>query len=101
MKNIDIIGKVVEISPIRHVSALSNGDAIAVAGCVLSDLSNTVGVSLWESSALATASMHVNGFAKIEFCSSRVRNEKIEVYANNLSRVVVGKSFAGRLRAFG
>jgi hypothetical protein len=100
MRNIDIIGKVVEISPIRHVSALSGG-AIAVSGCVLSDLSSTVGVSLWGSSALATASMHVNGFAKIEFCSARVRNEKMEVYASDLSRVVAGKAFAGRLRAFG
>ncbi len=101
MKNIDIIGKVTEVSPMRHVAALSNGSTIAVAGCVISDLSNTITVSLWESAALATTNMHVNDFVKIEFCSIRTRNEKLEVYANNLSRVVVSKSFSGRLRAIG
>jgi hypothetical protein len=100
MRNIDIIGKVVEVSPVRHVSALSGG-TIAVADCMISDLSHTVGVSLWESSALAAASLHVNDFIKVEFCGARVRNEKMEVYAGNLSRVVANKAFAGRLRAFG
>ncbi len=100
MKNIDIIGKIVEVSPIRHVSALS-GTTIPVTDCVMSDQSNTIGVSLWESAALASASMHVNDFMKIEFCNIRTRNEKLEVYAGNLSRVVVGKAFASRLRALG
>ena len=101
MKNVDIIGKIAETSPVRQVNALSNGSTIAVADCVISDLDRTISVSLWESSALAIANAHVNDFVKIEFCSTRIRNEKIEVYASNLSRVVVEQGIAGRLRTLG
>lgn len=101
MKNIDVVGKVVELSPIRHVSALSGNSAIPVTDCVLSDLGSTINVSMWESSALAAAKLHANDFVKIEFCSTRMRNGQVEIYANNLSRVLSSRSFAARLRGSG
>ncbi len=101
MKNIDVIGKVVEVSQIRRIDALSSSATIAVADCVISDRNSQINVSMWESSALASSNIHANDFVKIEFCSTRIRNGKLELYAGNLSRIVVSKTFSTRLRALG
>jgi len=97
LKNIDVLGKLIEMNPIRYINSSDGSGQIAVTDCVISDMNNTANVSLWESSALATAGMNVNDFIKIEFCSVRFRN-RIEIYASNLSRIVSGKGFANRLR---
>jgi hypothetical protein len=88
-KNIDVAGMVVEMGPTRHVSRLNSPGQVAVSDCALSDGSSTMPVSLWGSSALAAASVGINSTVKIEFCSVRVRNGSLEVYAGDLSRVLV------------
>ena len=97
-KNIDVVGKIVEINPIRYVNRLDGGGQIGVVDCVISDLKDSMNVVLWGSSALATASMNANEFMKIEFCSVRERNGTKEVYATETSRVFTNASLEGRLK---
>ena len=96
-RNVDVIGRVVEIGPVRHVSGLSANGQVAVSDCVLTDMDMPVSASLWGSSAIATTRMKVNDFVKMEFCNARVRNGSMELYANDLSRVVANSSFARKL----
>ena len=98
MKNISVIGKVMEIDPIRYVSRLNSDGQIAVAGCKITDHANVVTVSLWESSAIATTKLNVNDFVKFEFCGVRSRNDLPEIYCNNLSRVLVNGNLSARLK---
>jgi len=98
MKNIDIIGKVVELGPIRYVGRLGGEGQIAVSDCVITDMENSIGASLWGSSALATSKLNASDFIKIEFCSTQLKNDRIEIYANDSSRIVSSKIFEGRLR---
>jgi hypothetical protein len=100
MRNIDVMGKVVEVLPVKQVGSL-RGASVAVAGCTLKGLNGSIGVSLWESSALAISNIRVNDAVKIEFCSVRARNGNVEICANGLSRVVASSAFAGRLGAQG
>ncbi len=98
MKNIDILGKITEIGPIRYVNRLTGEGRIAVSDCMLSDLEKSISASLWGSSALMTSKLTVNDYVKIEFCNVVSRNSNMELYANDLSRIVSSKIFAGRLR---
>lgn len=96
-RNIDIIGKVVEIYPIRYVNRLDAEGQIGVANCVISDMSESMNVAMWGSSALATININVNDAVKIEFCSVRIRNDVKEVYATDTSRILVNKNLESRL----
>ncbi len=96
MKNIDIIGKVIEIGPIRHVNKL-NGTQIPVCDIVLSDTHQTIPATLWGNAAIETAAMSVNDCIKIEFCSVKKRNETLEIYANDYSRIVKSQLLLSRL----
>lgn len=87
-RNVDIAGRVVEVGQIRHVALLGDAGKTAVSDCVLSDGSNPLRVSLWGSSADAGSSMRINRSVRIEFCSARQRNGELEIYANDLSRVL-------------
>ncbi|MEM0149641.1 MAG: hypothetical protein QXW10_01970 [Candidatus Micrarchaeaceae archaeon] len=97
MKSIDIIGKIVELGPVRYVNRLGGGQ-VAVSDCTISNLEASVAVSLWGSSALATSRLSAGDFVKIEFCSTVFKNGAIGIYANELSRIVASKLFEGRLR---
>ncbi|MGC8669576.1 MAG: hypothetical protein ACP5TL_00265 [Candidatus Micrarchaeia archaeon] len=97
MRNIDIIGKFIEIGPVRYVNRLGGEDKVAVSDSVITDLENSVSASLWGSSALATSKIGVNEFVKIEFCSVVPKNGTVSIYANDLSRVVASKIFEGRI----
>lgn len=101
MKNISLIGKVIEIDPIRHVSRLNSGEQVAVAGCKITDLNETVSVSFWESSAIATTKFNLNDFIKLEFCSIHAKNNFLEVYCNNFSRVLINNGLSARLKKRG
>lgn len=89
-RNMDVSGRVVEIGPVRYVNRLSVG-RVAVSDCAIADGSSTLPVSMWGSSALATSSIRVNSTVKVEFCSVRGRNGSVEIYAGDLSRVLVLK----------
>src|SRR5208283_4668204 len=96
LKNFDIIGKVIEIGPLRHVNGLGAGQT-AVSDCVITDMKTSVGVSMWGSSAIETTRIKVNDFVKMEFCSARMRNDSITLYASDLSRIVANNAFSRRL----
>lgn len=97
MRKIDMLARVMEISPIRHVNRLGKSGQIAVASCTFSDSVNIMDASFWGSSALITANLKTNDFIKVEFCDVRLRNDKLQVYVNDDSRVVSSKIFAGKL----
>jgi hypothetical protein len=101
LRNIDVIGKIIEIGPVRYVNMLNRGRQIAVSDCVLTDLDIPVSASLWGSSAIATTRIKVNDFVKMEFCNARMRDGSLELYAGELSRVVANKAFARRLAGRG
>lgn len=98
-KNIDIVGKIVEIGQLRQVSRLGIAEPVAVADCRLSDTSDYIDATLWGSSAILTKRMHISDFIKIEFCSVRSIESKLQVNANELSRVLINKELASRFIA--
>jgi hypothetical protein len=99
MKNIDIVGKILELGPIRYVNKLSGSGQIAVVDCMLSNMSDTIKASLWGSSATITAKFNVGDFMKIEFCNVIKRNNSLEIYASDLSRVVSNKLFERKIHS--
>lgn len=96
-RKVDIIGRIVEISSIRHVTRLGKNGEIAVASCVITDSKNLIDASFWGSSAITTTTMKTNDSVKIEFCDIRNRDGKFQIYANDDSRVTVNNAFAKRL----
>ena len=97
IRRADVIGRVLEIGPIRHVSQLGKSGQTAVASCVLTDSVNNVAASFWGSSAIATTRMRANDIIKIEFCDLRMRDGRLQIIANDDSRVVANSTFAKRL----
>ncbi len=97
-KNIDVIGKIIEIGPIRYVNTLGRESQVAVADCVITDSEAMMPVSLWGSSALMSTKMKPNDYMKIEFCSVRSRNGSAEIYAPDTSRILISKSLFNRTR---
>jgi hypothetical protein len=98
LKNIDVVGKMLEIGSIRYVSTLNQESQVAVADCVITDSEMAIPVSLWGSSALMTTKMKPNDYVKIEFCNVRSRNGTAEIYAADTSRVLISKSLYGKTR---
>ncbi|MGC8688348.1 MAG: hypothetical protein ACP5RQ_03050 [Candidatus Micrarchaeia archaeon] len=97
MRGIDVIGRITEIGAIKYVSGLGN-EQVAVASAKLSLNDKSVDVSLWGSSALATTKMNLNDFVKIEFCNVRNKFDKLEIIANDYSRVFASNLLAQRVR---
>jgi hypothetical protein len=95
MRNIDVIGKIVEMSSVRYAGI--SGKRLAVSDCVLTDLKRSVNASLWGSSALATARIKINDFVKIEFCRTGTGRNGLVLHASDLSRIVANKAFGQRL----
>jgi hypothetical protein len=97
LKGIDVLGKIVEIGPVRHADI--SGKRLAVSDCVLTDLNRSVNASLLGSSAAATSNIRVNDFVKIEFCGTGTGRNGPMLYAGDLSRIVANKIFGKRLAA--
>ncbi len=88
-KNVDILGRVIEVSPVRYVTQIGRNGQTPVSDCRLTDSRNSIDVNLWGSSALIVERMHVNDTVKIEFCSVRNLGAKLQISANDLSRVLI------------
>ncbi len=97
VRRTDIIGRLLEIDPIRHVNRLGKPGQTAVASCVVTDSVNAVQASFWGSSAIATTGLRTNDTIKIEFCDLRMREGRLQITANDDSRVVSNGAFAKRL----
>lgn len=98
-RKVDILGRIIEISPIRHVSRLGRPEQIAVSSCTITDTVNVIDASFWGSSALITAQLKTNDVVKMEFCDIRTRDGKMQISVNDDSRVVPGGTFSARLLA--
>jgi hypothetical protein len=96
-RKVDIVGRVVEISPIRYVTTLGKSGQVAVASCIITDSTNMMDASFWGSSAIKTTGFKPNDFIKVEFCDIRMRDGKLQVYATDDSRVAIHNSFGKRL----
>jgi len=48
-RKVDIIGRIIEISPIRHVTRLGSSGQIAVSSCTVTDSVNAIDASFWGS----------------------------------------------------
>ncbi len=97
LRKVDVIGRIIEISPIRHVNRLGKAGQIAVASCLITDSVNSIDASFWGSSAITTASLKTNDCVKLEFCDVRMRDGKLQIYVNDDSRVVVNRAFGQQL----
>lgn len=97
LRKVDVMGRILEISPIRHVSRLGKTGQIAVASCVISDSINLIDASFWGSSAITTTGLKTNDLVKMEFCDIRTRDGKMQIYVNDDSRVLASNAFANRL----
>ena len=96
MRGIDVLGKIIEIGPIKYVNRLGNRNQIAISSCTITDSRSSIEVSCWGSCAISTANLKINDTVKLEFCDARARDGKIQVYANDNSRIVSGDIFAKR-----
>ena len=96
-KNIDVLGRVLEIGKVRHVSGLSASGQVAVADCKLADSRSAIVATMWGSSALACERMHAGDFVKIEFCSVSGIDSSLQVHAGDLSRVLVNSALGDRI----
>jgi hypothetical protein len=87
-RKIDIVGKILEIGQIRNVSKPGSNIQSPVASCTITDSSNIIDASFWGSSALATKNLKANDLVKIEFCDLKIKEGKLQLYANDDSRVL-------------
>ncbi|MCL5679789.1 MAG: hypothetical protein M1465_00385 [Candidatus Marsarchaeota archaeon] len=88
MNAVDVVGNVIEVDSIRHVSR-ANGSSIPAVKIVLSDGKTTLNVACWGQSALVAASLPLNLKVKLEFCKAIDRSGIIEMRADELSRLLV------------
>ena len=86
-KNIDITGKITEISVIRHLK--QENKEITVSDFMIVNSASSIRVSAWGSSALMTERMSVNQYVRIEFCNVIERNGSLEIQANDISRILI------------
>lgn len=97
-RNINLIGSLVEISPIRYVGKQDSKVQVATSRAIIFDGKMTLPLSLWGSSALATAKFNLNSYAKLEFCNVLSRDGKLEVQANDSSRIFTSDIFKRRFK---
>ncbi|MDE1869023.1 MAG: hypothetical protein KGH60_03610 [Candidatus Micrarchaeota archaeon] len=97
MKNIDISGRILEIGQVKNVGRIGSENQVPIMECTVTDSVNTAHLSLLESSAHAASMLKPDDFVKIEFCRARVNENRIDIYANSLSRVFANKEIGERL----
>jgi hypothetical protein len=97
LRKVDILARIVEISPIKHVTRLGKAGRIAVASCVVTDSVNLIDASFWGSSAITTAKISPNDVVKVEFCDIRMRDGAMQIYVNDDSRVLVSGSLSTKI----
>ncbi|MGC8479152.1 MAG: OB-fold nucleic acid binding domain-containing protein [Candidatus Micrarchaeia archaeon] len=92
-KNIDILGRILSVGPIRYFRDL-DGKQNGISECSISDGSNEVKVTLWKSSSVYAAEMHPGSYVKIEFANVKKTNDKVEITANDYSRILLGQGLS-------
>ncbi|MGC8587176.1 MAG: hypothetical protein ACP5K9_02720 [Candidatus Micrarchaeia archaeon] len=96
-KEIDIIGKIVEVGTAHSFTTLS-GRQGSVSDCIITDGKLTMRVVLWDSSSYYANSMKPGSYVKIEFAIAKQAAGATEIHAGNNSRVLVSQKLMSRLR---
>jgi hypothetical protein len=97
-RNIDVIGRIVEISQMRYTTGL-RGEKVAFSSCVLTDSNNSrIEAYLLGYCALVAEKIRLHSPVKLEFCSARSLNGHITINAGDLSRLVQIKPLDRRLQ---
>lgn len=89
-KNIDILGRILSVGPIRYFKDL-DGKQNGISECIISDGSVEGRVTLWKSSSNYVNEMHPGSYVKIEFCSIKLSEGKLDITANDYSRILLGQ----------
>lgn len=97
-KDIDIIGKVVSVDPIRYFTDLSRRRT-AVSSCMLSDGHRLLKAMLWRSSSAFASDMHPGDYIKIEFASTKNAGNSIEISAGDSARILISSALRPRVKA--
>jgi ssDNA-binding replication factor A large subunit len=89
-KNIDILGRILSVSPIRYFKDL-DGKQNGISECTISDGFVEGRVTLWKSSSGYANEMHPGSYIKIEYCSIKKIEDKLDITANDYSRILLGQ----------
>lgn len=91
-KNVDIMGQIHSINMSPNIDIDKNSlNHNLVSECVISDLSASIPVIIWDNNALILQGANIGDFLMIEFCNIIPNLDSKKVYANRFSRIVVFK----------
>ncbi|MEM0201477.1 MAG: hypothetical protein QXD23_03670 [Candidatus Micrarchaeaceae archaeon] len=85
-KNIDILGRILSVGPIRYFKDL-DGKQNGISECTISDGHVEGKVTLWKSSSNYVNEMHPGSYIKIEFCSVKFLDDKLDITASERRRL--------------
>ncbi len=89
-RNIDILGRILSVGPIRYFKDL-DGKQNGISECTISDGAVEGRVTLWKSSSSYANEMHPGSYVKIEFCSIKLLEGKLDITANDHARILLGQ----------
>ncbi len=98
MRKVDIVGRLIEIGPVKYVERAGKSRQNTLVSCTISDSANTMDALFLGSSANAISLLKPNEILKIEFCDIRIRDGKVQVVANDDSRIISNATFADRFK---
>ena len=91
-RDIDLVCKVVAVSPIRYFMDLNGGQS-GVSDCTVTDGLTEARLTMWRSSSQYAATLHPGNYIKAESIDVREREGLIEFVAGDSSRVLVSNKF--------
>ncbi len=97
-KDVDVIGRVVSVDPIRYFTDLG-GRLAGVSNCTISDGHATLRMAMWRSSSAYAAEMHPGDYVKAEFVGIRKTGEAFEITAGDSSRILINNALKSRIKA--
>ncbi|MGI0141687.1 MAG: hypothetical protein ACREBF_03510 [Candidatus Micrarchaeales archaeon] len=96
-KEVDVLGKVVSIGPIKHSIFSANRDSDSCS-FTITDGINQLGVSAIGNAVRDIAAAHPGDVVKIEFAIVKEAVGKKELYVNESGRILVNESLRSRLQ---
>ena len=97
-RNVDVVGKVVSISQVRHFTTLK-GTGGEVSDCEITDGIVQIRLTMWGTSSAIAARMHLGDYVKVEYANISGSESGIELNASDSSRVLISNSLKGRMIA--
>ncbi|MCL4404655.1 hypothetical protein M1583_01535 [Candidatus Marsarchaeota archaeon] len=87
--SIDVIGTIVEASPLKRIATANGRNDLPVSHILLSDGKVALKVVCFGLPAMQLKDTPLNSKIKLEFCNTREKKGTIELYADDTSRVLV------------